>query len=207
VFDCTTNKYDTLYARWLRKPGDLLDFAEYKPGERLLDLCGGTGAVAREAIRRGALRVALVDLNPRCREDRVQQIRGDARHLTDFWEPGTVEFDLVVCRQAVGYLDIMPVFQQVRQVLRIGGRFAFNTFRAPPRWAFKRYEHEGQRFAEVAARIGSRIVHVQYGRGMGADMTTFRWHKDEALVKALWWGDVATRLDERSGHYLCTRRA
>jgi len=205
VLDCTTDKYDRLYARWLARPGSLLDYAGYEPSERLLDLCGGTGAVSREAVRRGGSRVTLFDLNPRCREDGIRQIQGDATHLTDYWEPGTGEFDLIVCRQAVGYLDIPRVFEQVRRVLRIGGRFAFNTFRAPPLWRALRYEHEGQQFAEVAVRFGSRIVHVQYARGAGADVTSFRWHKDEALARALWWGDLAIKQDDRSGHYLCTR--
>ncbi len=69
-FRCTTDHYATLYARWLARPGTLLDLAGYEPGQRVLDLCGGTGAVSQECLRRGAnpSTIMLVDLNPRCSE-------------------------------------------------------------------------------------------------------------------------------------------
>ena len=69
MFDCSTDKYDVLYAPWLRDPGRLLDLAEYRPGEKLLDLCGGTGAVSKVALQRcGGEKsdITLLDINPRC---------------------------------------------------------------------------------------------------------------------------------------------
>jgi|APSaa5957512576_1039674.scaffolds.fasta_scaffold64054_2 16S rRNA G966 N2-methylase RsmD len=81
--NCTTDKYDALYARWLEKPGTLLDLAGYEPGQTVLDLCGGTGAVSLECLDRGAgpAEVTLLDLNPRCSSDRILSIKGDANHL------------------------------------------------------------------------------------------------------------------------------
>ena len=68
ALNCTTDKYGALYAKWLKNPGTLLDLAGYEPGMRVLDLCGGTGAVSEECLRRGGSPsdLVLMDLNPRC---------------------------------------------------------------------------------------------------------------------------------------------
>lgn len=203
VFSCTTDRYDQLYARWLAKPGELLDLGGYKPSECLLDLCGGSGAVSKEAARRGGQRICLFDLNPRLRHEHVCNAKGDASHLCDSIGPGG--YDLVVCRQAVGYLDVATVFPQVARVLEPHGRFVFNTF-VKPRWAFKRYEFEGRRFTEASAYAFGRVMHLQAAAGIGTDVTLFRWHRDDELLAAL-QPDFNVTVDRkpRSTHWLCKR--
>src|SRR5262245_566246 len=52
-----------VYAGWLDT--DLLcEVLEVSPGERVLDLCTGTGAIAIKAAQMGASWVTAVDLNP-----------------------------------------------------------------------------------------------------------------------------------------------
>jgi len=245
--DCTTDKYEQLYARWLVDPGKLLDLGDLKPGDRVIDLCGGTGIVAKEALRRGARSAYVVDLNPR----RAFEDSDDIRMLPPFWGraeevdelllrhvemlhdlpnidtgepigclnrvPGridqrtcrcvnyTLDFDLVVCRQAIGYLDIRRTARAVARVLRPGGRFVFNAFKRP-KFALKSYAHGGKRFFEASGFIGQTVLHVQASPSIGVDVTKFHWHREDDLDAALEpYFSVEKSSTEKSLYYVCTR--
>lgn len=216
MLSCTTDRYDTLYSRWLERPGALLDIAQWKPGQTLLDLCGGTGAVSREALRRGALRgeITLVDLNPRCPDDRVRQIQGQAERIGWMLDGEWDTFDVIVCRQAVAYLSLegnpgMYFLPSVRALLKPGGRFALNSFNEP-RWALKNYVHEGRRFLEASGYLGRHVVHAQVllGAGGGLDVTHFRWYPPLELGAKLrqtfpW---VERQSSATSTRWVCTKQ-
>jgi len=206
--NCTTPKYDELYATWLAEPAKLLDLAGFKAGDRVLDLCGGTGVVSRAALDRGALDVTLLDLAPRA---------GHLRHLWPIFQEreGRAEaanrllphdyFDLVVCRQAIGYLDVKRTAQAVHAVLRSGGRFVFNTF-GHPRWRLKTYQFNGTRYVEASGYLDRTVMHVQAGLGIGFDITKFRWHRERDLREALTGLFTFNEIHEgRSLYYVCTK--
>ena len=184
MFDCTTNEYDSLYARWLDKPGILLDLCGYDPmSHKLLDLCGGTGAVSREALRRGAKWVALADLNPRVSDIKeVSTLRCHAEDAHRYFNLET--FDRVVLRQALGYLHLEDTFRSVYHLLKPGGRFAFNSF-SRPKWAWKSYEHEGVKFREASGYLGKTVVHLQMRSLLKWDVSVFRWHTEDEIRAAL----------------------
>jgi len=244
---CTRDDYAELYARWLIEPGKLLDLAELKSGERVIDLCGGTGIVAREAVRRGAASAFVVDLNPRVDDSTIDHSQTDYRLVPPFrgraeevdqllaahvetlhairstsllsdtrgcmgascrcrrYSP---DFDLVVCRQAIGYLDLQQTARAVAKVLRPGGRFVFNCFQRP-RWALKTYVHDGKRFIEASGYIGRTVMHVQAAPGIGIDVTKFRWHREIELDRALdhFFSMIKKVRSERSLYYVCTKAA
>lgn len=185
-FRRSSANYDLLYAKWLENPGKLLDMVGWKPGMRLLDLCGGTGAIALEALRRGAKEgdVVLLDVDPRCPDPRVLKIRGEAERLGEhLWYE---KFDIVICRQSVSFLDVssspgLAMFPAIHDLLNPGGRLVFNTF-AKPRWLVKPYRYKGRWFLEVSAYIGRQVFHLQAGHGLGTDVTAFRWHDPQALA-------------------------
>jgi SAM-dependent methyltransferase len=218
MLNCTTDKYNLLYARWLENSGDLLDLARYQPGMKLLDLCGGTGAVTKEALYRGAhpSSITLFDLNPRVRIRGVREVAGDVHNLSkhDF-EP----FDIIVCRQAVAYIDLqhephaLPIGGKfttaIWNLLKPGGRFVFNSF-VRPRWALKSYRYEGHRFFEASGWIphrlgGGRVGHLQWCRGHGVDVTVFRWHTEPELRAALERFKIDIHRSERGLRWVCTR--
>lgn len=208
MLDCTTDRYDTLYSRWLEDPGSLLDLAGYSPGGRLLDLCGGTGAVSSEAIRRGSdsSKITLLDLNPRARNLGIHQIRGQAEdvdHLVGPHDP----FDVVICRQAIAYLDLAPTLRGVAAILRSGGVLAFNSFRRP-RWGWRVYDYGGHRFLEASGHLlGWRVFHLQWGLGIGIDVTVFRWHRETEIQRALSEDfDVETHPTQNGIRWRCIRR-
>lgn len=206
--DCTTPKYDQLYARWLVDAEKLLDLAEVQRGDRVLDLCGGSGIVAKAAVERGA-DVVLLDLAPRCESGpHLRTVTGPAEAadlLLAVFLRDTAPFDVVVCRQAIGYLDMNHMPGVVAGLLEPGGRFVFNNF-ARPRWRVQFYRHEGARFFEASACVGQRVAHVQARWPVGIDVTAFRWHKHENLVPKLMPYFHVARIDRgRSLYYYCTR--
>lgn len=197
MFDCTTPSYDSLYARWLEKPGSLLDWGGYNPRKhtRLLDLCGGTGAISKEALRRGAKQVTLLDLNPRVNDPRIQTIDGRAEDLrgSDKYDPLAIDgvptnrfglplFNFVVCRQALGYLDLPKVARGLHEVMEPGAFFVCNTF-VKPKWSIKPYRFQGRWFLEASGYIGRRVFHLQAARG-DCDVTAFRWQTSAEILSA-----------------------
>jgi ubiquinone/menaquinone biosynthesis C-methylase UbiE len=218
MFDCTTERYDEIYAPWLANPGELLDLGNYIPGrDHLLDLCGGSGIVALEALRRSSEKsrkssIAVLDLNPRggFNPDDISETHGQAQHASLIYKPGT--FNLVICRQALGYLDLVPVFRAVGHVLARGGRFVFNSFLQPRRYATKHYTYRDQTYAEAHLYLMGRVFHVQCKlTGVpGADVSVFRYHSPETIRKALWDSGhkwlIREDCRDRSVHWLCVKR-
>ena len=207
MLDCTTNRYDALYARWLENPGRLLDLAEWRPGMILLDLCGGTGAVSREALRRGAdpMEIILLDLNPRAADTGVLQVRGPAE--TAGYILVKKQFDVVVCRQAFAYLDLdHQLAVSLSRLFKPGGKLVFNTF-LQPRWAFKSYRHDGRRYFEMSGHLFGRVGHVQASPTVGIDVTKFRWHQEATIVRLFHpYFHVKTDRTARSIRWVCMRR-
>jgi len=207
MLNCTTEKYDKLYARWLESPGTLLDLGGYDPkADSLLDLCGGTGAVSLEALRRGGdkNKVCLLDLNPRCPDSRVWQITGNV-NMEQRWAD-SYDLTLVVCRQSMGYLDLFCVGYVVAQMLGIGGRFVFNTFEEP-RWKLEPYSYQGHWFLEAAWSLGTHVFHVQAAPGVGLDLTHFRYWTEEDVREAMdFWFTIKLVQEGHSLRWLCTRK-
>jgi SAM-dependent methyltransferase len=212
MFDCTTEKYDVLYDRWLDKPGELLDWAKFKPKQhRLLDLCGGTGAVTKEALKRGAEKVTILDLYPRVDKtdmrierifSRAEELRGGPRVPynplscdEEIYVPvghtlpdrrGCAPWNLVICRQALGYLDLPVVARRLHEVIEPGGRFVFNTF-IKPKWSFKTYRRTSsawtRRYWEASCYFGRTVFHLQAMDG-DFDISRFHWHTETDILDA-----------------------
>ncbi|HEY5639949.1 MAG TPA: methyltransferase domain-containing protein, partial [Dehalococcoidia bacterium] len=124
-----------IFAPWAKK---LLRVADLRPGERVLDLACGTGAVSRLAAERvGAEgRVLGVDVDP--------SMLGVARSLPSP-EGATIEYregdaadlpaddasvDIVVCQQGIQFFpDRAGMLREARRVLVPGGRVAFSVWR------------------------------------------------------------------------------
>jgi 16S rRNA (guanine966-N2)-methyltransferase len=105
-------------------------------GSRVLDLFCGTGALAIEALSRGARSATLVDTRPagarRNLEDldlteRAETIRSDAARFLGRAEPAS--FDLVLCDPPYRLADRLAgdLDSLIRKVLAAGGRLVVET--------------------------------------------------------------------------------
>ena len=212
MFDCTTNRYAELYSRWLDKPDTLLRLASFSPDESLLDLCGGSGIVSEAALEelhkwaeplgerfhyKGD--VTLYDLNPRVNSIRLNYdrmkgifkvVRGKAEKV-DLQFPNRT-FDVVVIRQAIGYIDVRGTFEALSKIMEPGGRLVFNSFVDPlaggvKRYSTKQYKHEGERFFEAHLALFNRVFHIQakLSGKPGVDVTAFKYHDETTIMAAL----------------------
>lgn len=212
-FSCTTEHYNNLYSRYLQNPGKLLEMVGYVPQHDLLDLCGGTGAISLEALKLGSLpsRITLVDLNPRCKNQHIRQLSGQAIDMMkQLCDEGKI-FDTIVCRQAFAYLDIEgksgeELAQLLATLIRPGGSFIFNSF-IRPRFHAKTYRFQGQRFIELAGYLSRRIFRLQLNLGFGHDLTISKWHREERIFEIFnTYFNMETRWSANAIYWICTSR-
>lgn len=123
-----------LFTPWSRL---LLEHAEPKAGERVLDLACATGIVARQVApvvgHEGA--VVGVDINPRMLE--VARERAVAEDVDVDWYQGDAAalnfsddtFDLALCQQGLQFFpEPVKAMREVGRVLVDGGRVALNVW-------------------------------------------------------------------------------
>ena len=222
---CTTTNYDLIYSPWMKDPDTLLSLAEYDPVKHsLLDLCGGTGAVAHTALTQrydatGAYAgppVVLMDLNPRQQDwIRAAHIKESQHDLNVGPWPLRLEvpFDKVICRQALGYIrSLDDFFFRVFLYVSPTSCFVFNTFSQPPILRRKNFEYGGYTYREFGVFLFGRILHVQevsLPRENGStqrlrDVSFFRYHSKAKIERALrlHW-DFEVRVKGKSLQYIC----
>ncbi|MFQ5671210.1 MAG: methyltransferase domain-containing protein [Acidobacteriota bacterium] len=116
---------------------DLVQSVQPAAHERILDLACGTGAVAREVVRKAdpSGRVTGVDLNP----DMLSVAQEAAGNLTGRiqWKQGNAvplpfpgrTFDMVLCHQGLQFFpDRNAALREIRRVLTPGGRVALGVW-------------------------------------------------------------------------------
>ena len=111
----------------------LLDAASIAPGQKVLDVCCGTGLVAAPAVERGA-EVTAVDIA----QDMIAAAR--AKRLPVDFRVGDAEglsfpdesFDRVICNFGLFHVpEPDKAIAEAARVLRPGGRYAFTTWCGP----------------------------------------------------------------------------
>lgn len=142
----------------------LLEYADPRPGERVLDVACATGIVARQVAPRvgGDGEVVGVDISPEmlavARERAlaegvsVQWCEGDAGAL-DFDDDA---FDLVLCQQGLQFFDDPGrALEEARRVLVDGGRIALNVWQP-----LERHPVYSALLETEARELGARIEEV-----------------------------------------------
>jgi ubiquinone/menaquinone biosynthesis C-methylase UbiE len=114
---------------------DLVDLAGVADAATIVDLACGTGATTRAVLEAAPPHAnvvaidgsqAMLDVAARSiTDDRVTFVHADATGLTDL----ASGIDAIVCNSAIWQTDMRAVFAAAAQVLRPGGRFAFNISR------------------------------------------------------------------------------
>ena len=125
-----------LFAPWAER---LLDAADPREGDRLLDVACGTGIVARRAASRVDERGAVVGLDTNEGMLAVAaETTDDERRPTIEWRRGDAtdlpfpegRFDVVCCQQALQFVDEPSVaLEEMHRVLAPGGRVALSVWR------------------------------------------------------------------------------
>ena len=164
VFDSVANKYDLMndlmsfgvHRIW---KGALIDWLSPQPGQRLVDVAGGTGDIAerfvRKAEKRGPqpARAAICDINEEMLRagasrrkrsnqfaDAIEIINGDAERLPF----NDATFDAYTIAFGIrNVTDMDAALKDARRVLKPGGRFMCLEFSHPTteglQWLYDRY--------------------------------------------------------------------
>jgi ubiquinone/menaquinone biosynthesis C-methylase UbiE len=116
----------------------LLDAARLRPGQRVLDVCCGTGIVARPAADRIGTTARIVGLDrnaamltvARRVRPELEWRQGDAQALPF----GDGEFDVVTCQSGLMFVPDAPkAVREMARVLASGGTLAVQLWSAPNR--------------------------------------------------------------------------
>jgi ubiquinone/menaquinone biosynthesis C-methylase UbiE len=127
MFDVSDIAYDSFMGRYSMRLGPLFaDFAGIEPGQRVLDVGAGTGALTAELLRRGA-RVSAADPSPNfvaALERRLPDVDTRAAPAEQLpWEDET--FDAALAQLVVTFMRDAPAgLAEMHRVVRPGGTIA-----------------------------------------------------------------------------------
>jgi SAM-dependent methyltransferase len=174
------NTYTKLYGRYLKK-GPERFFSKANPeGKSVLDLCAGGGQLSKYALEHGATNVLMVDLARQMLDPDFKGLGRTNRIETEvegFLACNKIQYDIVVCRQAVNYWFKNVEGEDIARMVKKGGMFVFNTFGNKPSETptVREYYHEGVAYKELSYLIDGKIYHTQAATGIPPHFTVFDW--------------------------------
>jgi SAM-dependent methyltransferase len=144
-FDRTADRYAAHAAR--RDWSEFLAWCECTPGDRMLDVAGGSGSLAA-AVRDRVAAVTVFDASPRLLEhvpEGVARVAGRAEQLPF----GDGSFDIVACVNALHHIARPArALDEMARVLAPGGRLVLEDFVADPNPARARRWEEIERLRD-----------------------------------------------------------
>lgn len=168
-WDRASGCYEQYWQRQLQPAVDLvLDQADLRPGEHVIDVACGTGMVTLPAAASVGPngRVLAVDLSPKMVADverraiavRAGHIEVACRDAEDLGDVGS--FDVAVCSLGLMYVpDPFAAASELNRVLRPGGRVVVSV------WGERRKCGWSQLFPIVAARVTSDVCPMFFALG------------------------------------------
>lgn len=214
-------EYEDLYARYINANVDeFFRLADVK-GKRVLDLCSGSGVLARKSVEMGAITpVVAVDASDMMMvglkfKTSIKTIAATVQEFLEArWAYGPKsgsEFDVVFCRQAVNYWMADPNVDLglLKKIMAERSVFVFNTFNEKPSETprIREYEFNWANFIEVSYLVGDTVHHIQATKGMKPHMTSFKWISREDFMRILApHFDVEVHTRGKTDMYVCRPR-
>jgi ubiquinone/menaquinone biosynthesis C-methylase UbiE len=179
---------------------DLLEFANLKKGEGVLDVACGTGIVARLAWPNVAPTGRVVGLDANAGMLEVAQLLARQRGLDINWAEGNVsalpfdsgEFDVVLCQHGLQYFPDRPAaLSEIHRVLDRRGRLVLNV------WRPIRFNAGHSVFADVLQRrVSNEAAETRRAPFKLSDQNEIR-----TLVADAGFHDVVTSLTTRIARF------
>jgi ubiquinone/menaquinone biosynthesis C-methylase UbiE len=188
---------------------NLLRLLDLKSGERVLDLACGQGYFTSHLLAAGA-QVTGVDASTSLIAKAREHVPAATLYIADAAKLplASASVDAVVCVLALQNMEqLLPVFKEVKRVLRTAGRFIFiinhPAFRVPKRSDWGWDEAKQVQYRRVERYLSGEKVKIELHPGKATD-TSYTWSFHRSLqdfAKALnGAGLVISKLEEWISH-------
>ncbi|MCW6160438.1 MAG: class I SAM-dependent methyltransferase [Candidatus Micrarchaeales archaeon] len=203
-----SGNYDVLYARYLKNASQLTNQIRIDRRMSYVDLCGGTGAVSRELVKKGAADITVVDLNRNMLKHAPVGIKRVVANAEE-WKPER-RYDAVFCRQAITYLNLERLEKVIDSALKPSGVFVFNLICTEKStiasFDRKAYELNGKRYQEMTLILFGRAYHFQHSEKDGIDLTSFRMYGRSDIKSAFRNWDINVNRGPKAMYFVLRRK-
>ena len=203
--------YEKMYKRFFQKGVDyLLDNAELKKEDVVLDVCGGNGRLTKELVKY-CDDVSYLD-------QELDMIPWDLKELgvtiyhediESYVKHSQKKYNKVFCEQAINYWLLTVDIEQFSNMILPDGYFIFNTFsKKPPTSSLvKQYVIDHIHYLEVSYLLGNKVEHIQIREGYPPHFTEFDWISKERFEEILSpYFDIELMNNGNSSLYKCRRK-
>lgn len=203
--------YEKIYKRYFKRDVcELIELANIKNGDRVLDVCGGNGRLTR-ALVDNFCDVSYVDQEKNMIPLDLKKIGVNVYHMSieDFIKEDIGQFDKVFCQQAINYWLLNIDMEKFSELFKKNGLFIFNTFINKPTEVpmIKKYILDENEYLEVSYLVKDKVFHIQICEGYEPHFTVFDWIDEETYREILEpYFSVECLKDKKTAIYVCRRK-
>lgn len=203
--------YEKMYKRYFDKGvGYLIDRADLKRDDKVLDICGGNGRLTRELLKR-CNDVSYLDREADMIPEDLEKlgVRVYNEDVETFVNHSQEKYNKVFCEQAINYWLLNINIEQFSNIFLPNGLFIFNTFSNMPTKnpMIKQYTIDGINYFEISYLVDNKVEHIQIREGYSPHFTEFDWISQEQYRELLSpYFDIELFDNGKSSLYKCKRK-
>lgn len=203
--------YEKMYKRYFDKGvGYLIDKADLKRDDKVLDICGGNGRLTRELLKR-CNDVSYLDREADMIPEDLEKlgVRVYNEDVETFVNHSQEKYNKVFCEQAINYWLLNINIEQFSNIFLPNGLFIFNTFSNMPTKnpMIKQYTIDGINYFEISYLVDNKVEHIQIREGYSPHFTEFDWISQEQYRELLSpYFDIELFDNGKSSLYKCKRK-
>lgn len=203
--------YEKMYKRYFDKGvGYLIDKADLKRDDKVLDICGGNGRLTRELLKR-CNDVSYLDREADMIPEDLEKlgVRVYNEDVETFVNHSQEKYNKVFCEQAINYWFLNINIEQFSNIFLPNGLFIFNTFSNMPTKnpMIKQYTIDGINYFEISYLVDNKVEHIQIREGYSPHFTEFDWISQEQYRELLSpYFDIELFDNGKSSLYKCKRK-
>ena len=203
--------YEQMYKRYFDKGiSYLINQADLKKEDKVLDICGGNGRLTKELLKR-CDDVSYLDRELDMIPSELVKlgVKVYNEDILSFVKRTKEKYNKVFCEQAINYWLLNINVEEFSKIFYQNGLFIFNTFSNMPssKPMIKEYTIEGINYLEISYLVNNKVQHVQIREGYPPHFTEFDWiSKDDYHDLLSPYFDIELFDDGRSSLYKCKRK-
>ena len=204
--------YEKMYKRYFDKGvGYLIDKADLKRDDKVLDICGGNGRLTRELLKIWN-DVSYLDKETDMIPEKLKSLGINVynENIENFVIHSKEKYNKVFCEQAINYWLLNIDIEKFSKIFLPNGLFIFNTFSNMPTKTpmIKQYTIDRINYLEISYLVNNKVEHIQIREGYPPHFTEFDWIPQELYKKLLSpYFDIELFDNGKSSIYKCKRKS